>query len=132
MPLIEANGCDFYYEQIGQGPDMVFIHGEIHGSPGQRCNVIMVRTDAPTSPYIFTGMRISLAVALIVMVISEMVAASNGIGYFILSAQRGFKIRDMFAGVLTLAVLGYVLNWLFLMIENHVLAWHYGYTQQRS
>ncbi len=54
------------------------------------------------SPYIFTGMRISLAVALIVMVISEMVAASSGIGYFILSAQRGFKIREMFAGVLTL------------------------------
>jgi ABC-type nitrate/sulfonate/bicarbonate transport system permease component len=85
-----------------------------------------------SSPYIFTGMRISLAVALIVMVISEMVAASNGIGYFILSAQRGFKIRDMFAGVLTLAVLGYILNRLFLLIENHVLAWHYGYTQQRS
>ena len=84
------------------------------------------------SPYIFTGMRISLAVALIVMVISEMVAASNGIGYFILSAQRGFKIRDMFAGVLTLAILGYVLNRLFLLIENRVLAWHYGYTQQRS
>jgi ABC-type nitrate/sulfonate/bicarbonate transport system permease component len=85
-----------------------------------------------SSPYIFTGMRISLAVALIVMVISEMVAASNGIGYFILSAQRGFKIRDMFAGVLTLAVLGYILNRLFLLIENRVLVWHYGYTQQRS
>ena len=84
------------------------------------------------SPYIFTGMRVSLAVALIVMVISEMVAASSGIGYFILSAQRGFKIRDMFAGVLTLALLGYVLNRLFLAIENRVLAWHYGYTQQRS
>jgi ABC-type nitrate/sulfonate/bicarbonate transport system permease component len=85
-----------------------------------------------SSPYIFTGMRISLAVALIVMVISEMVAASNGIGYFILSAQRGFKIRDMFAGVLTLAMLGYLLNWLFLLIENRILAWHYGYTQQRG
>jgi ABC-type nitrate/sulfonate/bicarbonate transport system permease component len=85
-----------------------------------------------SSPYIFAGMRISLAVALIVMVISEMVAASSGIGYFILSAERGFKIRDMFAGVLTLAVLGYVFNRLFLMIENRVLAWHYGYTQQRS
>jgi ABC-type nitrate/sulfonate/bicarbonate transport system permease component len=84
------------------------------------------------SPYIFTGMRVSLAVALIVMVISEMVAASSGIGYFILSAQRGFKVRDMFAGVLTLALLGYVLNRLFLAIENRVLAWHYGYTQQRS
>jgi ABC-type nitrate/sulfonate/bicarbonate transport system permease component len=83
-----------------------------------------------SSPYIFTGMRVSLAVALIVMVISEMVAASSGIGYFILSAQRGFKIREMFAGVLTLAVLGYVLNRLFLAIENRVLAWHYGYAQQ--
>ena len=82
------------------------------------------------SPYIFTGMRVSLAVALIVMVISEMVAASSGIGYFILSAQRGFKIREMFAGVLTLAVVGYVLNRLFVAIENRVLAWHYGYTQQ--
>jgi ABC-type nitrate/sulfonate/bicarbonate transport system permease component len=85
-----------------------------------------------SAPYIFTGMRVSLALALIVMVISEMVAASNGIGYFILSAQRGFKIREMFAGVLTLALLGYLLNRLFLGIENRVLAWHYGYTQQRS
>ena len=83
------------------------------------------------SPYVFSGMRVSLAVALIVMVISEMVAASNGIGYFILSAQRGFKVREMFAGVLTLAVVGYVLNRLFVAIENRVLAWHYGYTQQQ-
>jgi ABC-type nitrate/sulfonate/bicarbonate transport system permease component len=76
-------------------------------------------------------MRVSLAVALIVMVISEMVAASSGIGYFILSAQRGFKIREMFAGVLTLAALGYILNRAFLAIESRVLAWHYGYTQQQ-
>ena len=32
MPTIEANGCNFYYELQGQGPDIVFIHGEIHGS----------------------------------------------------------------------------------------------------
>jgi 3-oxoadipate enol-lactonase len=31
MPLIDANGCDFYYEMQGTGPDLVFIHGEIHG-----------------------------------------------------------------------------------------------------
>ena len=83
------------------------------------------------SPYIFTGMRVSLAVALIVMVISEMVAASNGIGYFILAAQRGFKIREMYAGVLTLALVGYVLNRVFLVVENRVLAWHQGATQQQ-
>jgi ABC-type nitrate/sulfonate/bicarbonate transport system permease component len=83
------------------------------------------------SPYIFTGMRISLAVALIVMVLSEMVAASSGIGYFILNAQRGFKVREMFAGILTLAAVGYILNYLFLLIESRVLRWHYGYTQQQ-
>ena len=83
------------------------------------------------APYIFTGMRVSLAVALIVMVISEMVAASNGIGYFILAAQRGFKIREMFAGVVTLALVGYLLNRIFLAIENRVLAWHQGLTQQQ-
>ena len=83
------------------------------------------------SPYIFTGMRVSLAIALIVMVISEMVAASNGIGYFVLAAQRGFKIREMFAGVVTLAVIGYALNRVFLAIENRVLAWHHGFTQQQ-
>jgi 3-oxoadipate enol-lactonase len=31
MPIIQANDCDFYYELQGQGPDLVFIHGEIHG-----------------------------------------------------------------------------------------------------
>ena len=31
VPTIQANGCDFYYELEGEGPDLVFIHGEIHG-----------------------------------------------------------------------------------------------------
>jgi pimeloyl-ACP methyl ester carboxylesterase len=31
MPMIKANGCDFFYEQHGHGRDLVFIHGEIHG-----------------------------------------------------------------------------------------------------
>lgn len=31
MPIVRVNGCDFYYELQGQGPDLVFIHGEIHG-----------------------------------------------------------------------------------------------------
>ena len=84
------------------------------------------------APYIFTGMRVSLAVALIVMVISEMVAASNGVGYFVLAAQRGFKVKEMFAGVVTLAMIGYVLNRVFIAIENKVLAWHHGSTQQQK
>ena len=40
-------------------------------------------------------------------------------------------LAGLLGGVLTLAALGYILNRLFLMIENRVLAWHYGYTQQQ-
>jgi len=64
------------------------------------------------------------------LVISEMVAASSGIGYFILSAQRGFKIREMSAACLTLAAL-VILNGVFLAIENACSPGHYGYTQQQ-
>ena len=45
------------------------------------------------SPQIFAGMRTSLSLALILMVISEMVASTNGIGYFVLQSQRTFAIR---------------------------------------
>jgi ABC-type nitrate/sulfonate/bicarbonate transport system permease component len=84
-----------------------------------------------TAPYIFSGMRVSLAVALILVVISEMVAADRGIGFFILNAQRGFRVREMYAGVVTLAVVGYLLNRVFVAVEGRVLAWHYGYSGNR-
>jgi ABC-type nitrate/sulfonate/bicarbonate transport system permease component len=76
------------------------------------------------APYIFTGMRISLAVALIVSVIAEMVASSNGMGFFILQTQRSFRIPEMYAGVIMLGLLGYLLNRAFLVVEARAVAWH--------
>jgi len=76
------------------------------------------------SPQIFTGMRISVAISLIMVVISEMVASVDGIGYFILNAERSFRVPEMYAGVIVLGVLGYALNWLFLRCERYALRWH--------
>jgi ABC-type nitrate/sulfonate/bicarbonate transport system permease component len=78
------------------------------------------------APQIFAGMRTSLSLSLILMVISEMVASTNGIGYFILQAQRSFAITEMWSGILLLGVLGYVLNVLFTVVERRILAWHIG------
>jgi ABC-type nitrate/sulfonate/bicarbonate transport system permease component len=78
-----------------------------------------------SAPQIFTGLRISLAVALILAVIAEMVAANDGVGYFILYMQRSFHVGPMYAGIVTLALLGYALNQLFLLVERLVLRWHY-------
>ena len=78
------------------------------------------------SPQIMTGLRISLAITLILVVISEMVGSSDGIGYFILDAQRRLKVDQMYAGMLSLALLGYLLNQLFLLFSNFFLSWHRG------
>ena len=78
------------------------------------------------APQIFAGMRTSLSLALILMVISEMVASSNGIGYFVLQSQRSFAIPEMWSGIILLGILGYVFNAVFLMLERRALAWHRG------
>ncbi len=78
------------------------------------------------SPQIFAGMRLSLSLALILMVISEMVASTNGIGFFVLQSQRSFAIPEMWSGILLLGILGYEFNLAFMIIERRVLAWHRG------
>jgi ABC-type nitrate/sulfonate/bicarbonate transport system permease component len=74
-------------------------------------------------PSILTGMRISLGISLIVAVVSEMIAGNSGIGYFILDMQRIFRVPEMFAGIFTLGLLGFLINFAFLKIEQHVLRW---------
>jgi ABC-type nitrate/sulfonate/bicarbonate transport system permease component len=78
------------------------------------------------APQIFAGMRTSLSLALILMVISEMVASTNGIGYFVLQSQRSFAIEEMWSGIILLGILGYVLNGAFVLVERRVLGWHRG------
>jgi ABC-type nitrate/sulfonate/bicarbonate transport system permease component len=76
------------------------------------------------APQVFAGMRTSLSLAVIMMVISEMVASTNGIGFFVLQSQRTFAIPEMWSGILLLGILGYLLNVLFVLVERRVLAWH--------
>ena len=78
------------------------------------------------SPRIFAGMRTALSLALILMVISEMEASTNGIGFFILQSQRSFAIPDMWSGMLLLGLLGFTLNAGFVELERRLLRWHRG------
>lgn len=78
-------------------------------------------------PAIAAGMKISLAIALILTVIAEMVGGNNGLGFVILDAQRSFRVPEMYAGIFTLAFLGYGLNRLFARLERHLLRWHHGW-----
>jgi ABC-type nitrate/sulfonate/bicarbonate transport system permease component len=84
------------------------------------------------SPYIVTGMRVSLAIALILVVIAEMVASNNGMGFFILDTQRSFRVKEMYAGIIALAIVGYALNAAFLALERRLMAWHIGATTKEG
>jgi ABC-type nitrate/sulfonate/bicarbonate transport system permease component len=77
-------------------------------------------------PKIFAGMRVSLSLAVILMVVSELVASTSGIGYRIQNAQIMFLLTDMWCGIVLLALIGYSLNLLFLKFERRVLGWHRG------
>lgn len=78
------------------------------------------------SPQIFSGARISLSVAVILIVVSEMVGANGGIGYFVRAAERSFAIPEMWSGIIVLGLLGYALNSLFRIVEAYALDWHHG------
>ncbi|MFF3503822.1 ABC transporter permease [Streptomyces sp. NPDC003247] len=78
------------------------------------------------SPQIFAGLRQALSIGIILMVISEMFAASNGLGFTIVQFQRGFAIPDMWTGILLLGLLGFVLSVLFQLVERRMLGWYHG------
>ena len=78
------------------------------------------------SPQIVTGMRQALAVAIVLMVVSEMFAATNGIGFQIITYQRTFQITQMWSGILLLSLVGVIAAGLFAIFESRVLRWYRG------
>lgn len=78
------------------------------------------------SPQIVAGMRVALSVGIILMVISEMFAATNGLGAAIIVFQRSFEIPEMWSGVLMLGLIGFGLSMLFRVFERWILAWYVG------
>ena len=75
-------------------------------------------------PQIMTGLRVGLQTSLLLMVVSEMLASTGGVGFLILQSQQQFRIADMWAGILMLGLLGFALNALFDPIERAALRWH--------
>jgi ABC-type nitrate/sulfonate/bicarbonate transport system permease component len=78
------------------------------------------------SPQIAAGARQALSIGIILMVISEMFAASNGLGFTIIQFQRSFAIPQMWTGIIMLGLIGIVLSVIFRVVENRLLRWYTG------
>ncbi len=86
---------------------------------------IFTRIIIPASlPVIFTGFRISIAIALILAITVEMIVGGNGLGYYILDAERSFKFSEMYSGIFTVGIIGYFINYTIVKIEDYFLYWH--------
>lgn len=77
-------------------------------------------------PSIFAGLRTSLSIGLVLIVISELNGEGDGLGVYILEQKDLFRVPEMYAAILFLGLLGYLLNRLFLVLERRALAWHHG------
>lgn len=79
------------------------------------------------TPQIAAGMRNSLALAVIMMVLAEYFSSTSGVGYVLLISKNTFQLAPMWAAIVLIGVLGYLLNVLFVLAERRLLAWHRGF-----
>jgi ABC-type nitrate/sulfonate/bicarbonate transport system permease component len=78
-------------------------------------------------PQISAGMRTSLSLAVIIMVVAEYFSSTSGVGYVLLISKNTFQLGPMWAAILLIGVIGYVLNLAYLLVERRLLAWHRGW-----
>jgi len=74
-------------------------------------------------PTIFTGIRLAGAFSILILIAAEMVGAKAGLGYLINYAQYNFAVPDMYAGIITISVIGLVVNQLLLAVERRFSTW---------
>jgi ABC-type nitrate/sulfonate/bicarbonate transport system permease component len=74
-------------------------------------------------PDIIAGLRVSLAIALILAVVTEMQASLPGLGWEIFYAQRVYRSADLYAGLILLGLMGFAANHALMLFERRLLRW---------
>ena len=74
-------------------------------------------------PAVFTGIRLAGANAILVLVAAEMAGAKSGLGYLINTSQYNFQVPEMYAGIVTIALLGLAFNHVLVTVEGRLSRW---------
>ncbi|HEY5607304.1 MAG TPA: ABC transporter permease [Alphaproteobacteria bacterium] len=91
---------------------------------GRGTGAILWRVMLPASaPLILAGMRVSLGFALVLVILSEMLAGSGGLGQLLSDMQKTFLVRETFAWLTIIAVVGFALTAMFDWIERRIAFW---------
>ncbi len=74
-------------------------------------------------PTIFTGIRMAGTSSILVLIAAEMIGAKEGLGYLITFAQYNFQIPEMYAGIISIALLGVIMNQCLMALERRFSKW---------
>lgn len=74
-------------------------------------------------PFIFTGVRLSATVSILILIAAEMMGANRGLGYALYFYQANFLIPQMYAYIIVMAVLGTTLNFILEAVERRSFRW---------
>jgi NitT/TauT family transport system permease protein len=102
-------------------PDMVDLARAMQGS---RFHVFRAVNLPHALPAIFSGLKVSITLAVVGAVVGEFVGSNSGIGYVLQRSIGTFDLPTMFAALVILALLGVVLFWIVDRIERLVVPWH--------
>lgn len=92
------------------------------GASGWRRFVFVVIPGA--LPFIIAGLRVSLSVALVLLVASELAGAAFGVGYLIQMSQQVFRVDHMFVGLIVLGAMGVAADFAFEGAVRRLLPWY--------
>ena len=74
-------------------------------------------------PVIMTGIRLGMGLGLVLIAIAEMVGAKSGLGFMIWNAWQIFAVEQMYVGLFTIALIGFLLNVMLTQVEKILIPW---------
>ncbi|HEY4743612.1 MAG TPA: ABC transporter permease [Desulfuromonadaceae bacterium] len=94
---------------------------------GARPGTLFLRVILPAAmPHILTGIRVGIGVAFICVIVAEMIAVNNGLGFRILEAREFFWSDKIIAGMFTIGLLGLAIDTGMSRLNSYLLRWHRG------
>lgn len=75
------------------------------------------------TPSIITGFRLSASTSILILVAAEMLGSNSGLGFLIFYSEQKYDIAEMYSGILTISILGLLINYLIVAFEKRLLIW---------
>ncbi|MCL6560964.1 MAG: ABC transporter permease, partial [Firmicutes bacterium] len=76
-------------------------------------------------PEILTALRIASGTAIAVLFFAETIACQEGLGYYLLDAWTRYAYQEMFAGIIAMGLMGFVIYTVLEVLEYRLCAWKY-------